>query len=293
LKLLGSAKGEFVFNHFLPGGTQMKACGVLLLIMAGLGLAACSPTGKVLKKIDGDILNVVESSPFNIINGQDVLPTDEFSASVVGVYNLENNGLCTGSLIGQSYVLTAAHCVGSDARNMQVFFGQSMQTIVAMNKVSAAAIPTYWGSRFEDAADFGDIAVLRFEGNLPKGYHPIQMLPENILQAGQTTVLAGYGLNNGVTHEGSGTLRKTSVQIVNPKHGQSEVTLDQRQGTGACHGDSGGPAYLLTEAGYSLWGITSRGHEDPNDDCSQFAIYTNAVTYKGWIDQARIELLDQ
>ncbi len=67
----------------------------------------------------------------------------------------------------------------------------------------------------------------------------------------------------------------------------SEASLDQRRGTGACHGDSGGPAYLALEGGYALWGVTSRGLNDPNDDCSQFAIYTKAMPYANWIVKAK------
>ncbi len=269
----------------------MNVRGVLAIVVAGLGMAACAPSGKVLKAVDGEILNLTENTPFQIINGKDIEPTDEFAASIAGIYNLENNSLCTGSLIAESYVLTAAHCVARDPRNLRVFFGNSMDTIVAINKVTGAVMPETWGERFEEVSDWGDIAVLKIAGTLPKGYQPIPMLNINSLQSGQTTVIAGYGLNDGVKKEGSGFLRKTSVAIANPKHGVSEASLDQRNGTGACHGDSGGPAYLLTDSGYALWGVTSRGLNDPADNCSQFAVYTNAVAYRDWITQARMNLL--
>lgn len=270
----------------------MKLNGFFAIIVAALGLSACAPSGKLLKSVDGKILNLAENSPFNIINGKDIEPTDEFGASIAGIYNLENNALCTGSLIADSYVLTAAHCVGKDPRNLRVFFGSSLDTIVAINKVSGAVIPKFFGQRFEQVNDWGDIALLKIEGSLPQGYKPIQLLPLDILKSGENTVIAGYGLNDGEKKEGSGILRKTSVIISNPNHGNSEASLDQRNGTGACHGDSGGPAYVLTESGYALWGVTSRGLEDPDDKCNQFAIYTKAVSYSEWINQSRIELLN-
>lgn len=269
----------------------MNTQKVLAILVASLGLAACAPSGKVLKAIDGQILDLTQNTPFNIINGKDIEPADEFAASIVGIYNLENNSLCTGSLIAESYVLTAAHCVAIDPQNLRVFFGASMDSIVAINKVTGAVVPSIYGQRFKEPSDWGDIAVLKIKGDLPTGYKPIQVQVIDNLQTGQTTVLAGYGLSDGVKKQGSGFLRKTSVVVANPKHGNSEVSLDQRLGSGACHGDSGGPAYLLTEAGWSLWGVTSRGLNDPNDDCSQFAVYTNAISYKDWITQARIELL--
>ncbi|MEY4615135.1 MAG: hypothetical protein RJB66_95 [Pseudomonadota bacterium] len=266
-----------------------KINGLLILVVLSV-LAACAPSGKTLKTIDGEILNLAQNSPFNIINGHEVKPTDEFAATIVGIYNLENNSLCTGSLIAESYVLTAAHCVAKEPKNLRVFFGNSLDTITAVNKVIGAVIPTTWGQKFLEPSDWGDIAVLKISGQLPQGYRPTSLLTEDNLQTGQVTILAGYGLADAIKKEGSGLLRKTSVSIADPKHGKTEVSLDQRNGSGACHGDSGGPAYVLTTAGHALWGVTSRGLNDPNDDCGQFAVYTNAIAYKEWINQARIEL---
>lgn len=269
----------------------MKTKVIIATLAAVVGLSACAPSTKVLKSIDGQILDLTQNTPFNIINGKDVEPTDEFAATIVGIYNLESNGLCTGSLISESYVLTAAHCMAANPLNLRVFFGASLDKIVAINKVTGAANPTVWGTRFKETNDWGDIAIIKIQGELPQGYHPVEILPTDTLQTGQDTILAGYGLSDGVKKEGSGTLRKTTVKIVNPKHGNTEVSLDQTQGTGACHGDSGGPAYLLTDNGYVLWGVTSRGLEDPQDDCSHYAVYTNAITYQDWIKDARIALL--
>jgi secreted trypsin-like serine protease len=80
--------------------------------------------------------------------------------------------------------------------------------------------------------------------------------------------------------DGSGTLRKTAVKIFEPQFGGSEVVLDQREGTGACNGDSGGPAYILVNGQLQLFGITSRG----NVTCDVFAVYTNILAHQKFIE---------
>src|SRR5262249_22116808 len=51
-------------------------------------------------------------------------------------------------------------------------------------------------------------------------------------------------------------------------------------GKDACHGDSGGPAYVVRSDGQLLLGgITSRGP----DPCGQFGIYTRVPEHMDWI----------
>ncbi|MNY53743.1 Trypsin [compost metagenome] len=98
--------------------------------------------------------------------------------------------------------------------------------------------------------------------------------------------LAGYGLTDGVNKTGDNLLRKTDVQIIE-HFGKTEVALDQSQGKGACHGDSGGPAFLKVAGVEYVWGITSRGiGKDGVDDCSLFSLYTKVTAQQAFVDGA-------
>ena len=94
------------------------------------------------------------------------------------------------------------------------------------------------------------------------------------------------GLRPNCSDESSsyGSLNKDDVLVAEPIWGSTEVMLDQTGGKGACHGDSGGPAYAMVNGQMQLFGITSRGVGDgTGPQCTHFSVYTNASAYASWI----------
>lgn len=163
--------------------------------------------------------------------------------------------------------------------------------------------------------DTGDIAIIKFKGTVPAGYKPATFLPnKDDLKVGTMVTLAGYGVdsvemteidpkkyrkleeaiefgdvfcsgdwkNYGTCFEiersGDGELRTTTAPISILY--ETEVRLNEKQ-AGTCNGDSGGPAYLLKDGVYYLFGVTSRGSEL----CNEVGVYTNALAWKTWIDE--------
>ena len=76
-------------------------------------------------------------------------------------------------------------------------------------------------------------------------------------------------------------VNKIKIQSVLPSF--EEITLDQTHGKGACHGDSGGPAYFFDKKLKKniLVGLTSRG----TGDCNKIAVYTSVLGYRKWISE--------
>ena len=280
--------------------------GLTLVWSLSLLLGACAPQANqndnaVNTEITSN-LDLSKDNPFYIINGQPVVQTtDNFSSSIVGLFSFEDNSLCTGSIIHAQYIITAAHCLAKDPRNMVVLFGSNFETALKekhfLKVADGLANPLYnhkmqFANRNNTVPEknWGDIALIKIDQPLPRGYRPIPVTALDVKIAHQESVLAGYGMFNGVTGEGSGVLRKTLVQIENPAYSQSEASIDQTHGTGACHGDSGGPAYIKTPKGFALWGVTSRGLKDPKNDCSQYSVYTKLASFRLWVVKAQ-ELL--
>lgn len=251
-------------------------------IMTTLALAACSPTTQNSQ---------IQRSDDAIIGGYDVQPGNTLEQSIVAVYDAFEGQICTGSLLPNNLVLTAAHCVGLFTEDMYIFFGTEINAKSERRKVDRVELSPYWETRQNEDYDTGDIALLRFEGELPAGYKPASFLTNRrLIKKGTQVVLAGYGISNGQTGDGIGRLRATSVQIEDTNYSTSEFTVNQMQGTGACHGDSGGPAYIQINGRLLLMGITSRGVKDEANDCSQLAAYTSTLYYKSWINRAATKL---
>lgn len=263
----------------------------LLLLGSVLVLAACAQN---LETTGTDTYAATNEEQQGIIGGVTVPDGHPITKSIVAVYDRKSGSLCTGSLLEKNMVLTAAHCIG-DTENMIVVFGNNLmsktQKPKAVLKVDKAEVSKTWASQQNQDKNTGDIAVVHFIGEVPDGYGPAEFLPKpELLKKGTPVILAGYGISNGKRGDGSGILRVTNVLIADPKFSSTEVKLDQTKGHGACHGDSGGPAYVFVDSKYYLWGVTSRGVDDPNNDCSKYSAYTNALLYKQWVGEQTVNM---
>lgn len=247
-----------------------------MIFMLSLSMAACN------QRVPESATQISEDSS-GIIGGVNVQQTDSIARSIVSVYDTELGGLCTGSLMPNNIVITAAHCVGS---KMVIIFGVNLDQSISYAPVTHIAVSPLWKARQNMNHDTGDIAVLKFKGTVPAGFVPAKVLNDrNLLRKGAAVTLAGYGISDGVKKVGSGVLRYTRVKIADSKFSGTEVMLDQRNGRGACHGDSGGPAYINIGGQLYLWGVTSRGVNDPADNCGQFSAYTNILAHLSWMSE--------
>ena len=144
--------------------------------------------------------------------------------------------------------------------------------------------------------DEDDIALIQISGALPAGYAPVQLLSDpSALTDGEQVLLAGYGRDVGVEpangkDDGAGILREVSVNILKAQYGNTEVEVDQTAGKGACHGDSGGPAFAQSGGALKLFGVTSRGPQNQPDTCNSQAIYTNLLAHTDWIATTEAQL---
>ena len=92
--------------------------------------------------------------------------------------------------------------------------------------------------------------------------------------------------------EGDGVLRKVDGILVSQViNNNKELVLDQKKLKGACHGDSGGPAYLKnTDGSVVQVGVTSRGLEALGN-CNISAVYTSTIAHADWIKSSTDSLL--
>ncbi|MGZ3808649.1 MAG: S1 family peptidase [Bacteriovorax sp.] len=170
-----------------------------LLIMTGLiAFASCVPESKNTQ------MNLKNSS---IMNGADVLMGDAIASSIVGVYNIKDKSLCTGSLIASNIVLTAAHCAPERASDIKIVFTNDIddtmnsheQDILQELILSATDFkvgPTWDPKNESIEIDTGDIALIKFRGKIPEGHRPATFLADvSALKIGTMVTVAGFGVN--------------------------------------------------------------------------------------------------
>lgn len=257
----------------------MKFCAIVLPLFF---VVACTQQ----KNVSSISANKNQSS---IINGQTVTADDVISKQVVAVTDDQWEN-CTGTLIAENLVLTAAHCF-TQGKAMYVAFGlevsqDNLSQVDRREVTNYRLIPGRDKVTPDQETDLKDLMILEFEGGLPQGYQAAQFLPPTTeIVKGMMVTVAGYGVTNGHTQKGDGTLRKTQVPVAFATFSEHDVATSESK-TGTCNIDSGGPAFLAVNGELYFWGVTSYGDEN----CHKFGVYTKINSYRDWVDSVIADL---
>lgn len=202
------------------------------------------------------IVSFGTASTVGAIYGGAPVPAGKWDAAVSFQWSAAGeSGGCSGVLIAENVVLTAAHCVrapsGRQRRVRSVRVGNPRGRTVRARVAGAHVHPRYDPRKPEAGAD---VAILVLKDAI-KGRAPIRVArPDEDPKQGEKVTIAGFG----VTRDGRGrivrsrVLREIEQESLSPFHCFSGPVREMARtrmcaahpGRAVCPGDSGSPATL-------------------------------------------------
>lgn len=240
-------------------------------MLAGMSLSGLVATAVLLSP---GVVSQPPPTPTPIYGGTVSLPGAWPTAVAIKAGEI----LCTGTLVAQNVVLTAAHCLRDNPPIESVYarFGNDVNQPDSpiVTAITYGFDPEFCGedSCKEDIHDYGYIVLA-----VPQNITPTRVITDQdewdaVMDVGQKITVVGYGLSDG----GGITGIKREVEVDITRFSKSGLEFQGGgDGKDSCQGDSGGPAFITLASGeVVLAGVTSRGYT-----CGKGGFY--AVPYGG------------
>lgn len=311
--------------------TPKRTLWTLGILVAAQALIACAETGGVSAKLtEPSGSDVSEMKPYvcqtedgteegpGIVGGKRLKRKSPLASSIVYLRMLvdikkpEGEGIgCTGTLIADNIVVTAAHCVfEGDATNraeraMVFLTTDPFCTAVQGRREDVRAVdavkihPEYDGT--EGKLNY-DLALIRLSKPVSADFRPMPVVTSfDKLDPSISVFLAGYGITTdyGVEDKTAPLLRFSKVKPTAPAtvgaitndSESARLSFDQTGG-GACRGDSGGPAVVKQNGKLKILGVASQvtGHKGEESNCKAYVLHTSLSFYNEWLKTTFTEL---
>ncbi|XP_075394204.1 chymotrypsin-like protease CTRL-1 [Tenrec ecaudatus] len=226
-----------------------------------------------------------------IVNGENAVPGSW--PWQVSLQDSTGFHFCGGSLISQSWVVTAAHCNVNPSRHLVVlgeYDRSSNSEPLQVRSIARAITHPNWNPNTMN----NDLTLLKLAS--PAQYtariSPVCLAaPTETLPAGLTCVTTGWGRISGVGNVTPARLQQVALPLVTVSQCQqywgSRITdamiCAGGYGSSSCQGDSGGPLVCQKGNTWVLIGVVSWGTSNCNVNTP--AMYARVSKFSAWISQ--------
>jgi hypothetical protein len=214
-------------------------------------------------------------------------PTDAIARAIVTIIGSRGT-FCTGSLIAQDLVLTAAHCVLPGADYKIIIPGETPPRLLDVKRTASHPQFNVAGILAHRAS--ADVALLQLADPLPQAKAPAPLgMPTIPINVGARLTVAGIGVTRRGDGKSGGSIRAADLAVTG-KPGTLQIRLadplanNTRNGLGACTGDSGAPAFEMQAGRAVIVGVVSWSTGPNNSDgCGGLTGVTPLTLYRDWV----------
>ncbi len=250
-----------LFHYDLGPASSMLLKGIVPALTMALAITACDIADD---EMEGDFADEIEEAEPRIYGGVETNDTDLRAVVQLSTkFTTTTSRKCTGTLVTEDVVVTAAHCFCKTDDASDCF---------STTRVKFFDLPTFPPDFSTDATVIvhpgfsvvagtpqDDIAVVLLDMNNFAMEAVSNVIPIEVAMdepsVGETLEVVGYGLSDAACEDLDtlGTQRTTDLDVT---HVYADTFLMSSPGTGICGGDSGGP--VLNDQ-HRITGVHSAG----------------------------------